>query len=343
LKVNPAAVKTRRSLSHKERIQNLLAGEPTDRIPVSFWRHFYHREHDAQSLAEAMLYFQDKFDWDFMKVNPRASYHVQPWGAQIQFSTNEYVKTKITDYPVKKLEDWRRIEPVKLSAPAFQEQLQALRLIGQALKGELHFVETVFSPLSIAGDLVESEDALIKQLREAPQIIHQALEAITQTFEKFVEEILNAGASGIFFATTQWASANYITKEEYLTFGKPYDLRILEKIREAKFNILHVCEPNNFLDLFVDYPAQVINWDATDPTNLSLDKGYDLMNRVVIGGINHTQELLDPAPAKVTDQAHQTRELMQGKRWILGPGCSIPPEVPEINLARLRNIVEEWR
>ena len=343
MKINSVAVKTRHSLSHKERIQNLLAGESIDRTPVSFWRHFYHREHSAESLADAMLSFQDKFDWDFMKVNPRAGYHVQPWSAKIHFSANEFVKTQIIDYPVKKLEDWRRIEPVKLSAPVFQEQLQALHLIGQALKGELHFVETIFSPLSIAGDLVESEEVLIRHLREAPQIIHQALEAITQTFEKFVEEILNTGASGIFFATTQWASANYITKEEYLTFGKPYDLRILEKVREAKFNILHVCEPKNFLNLFVDYPVGVVNWDAADPTNLSLDKGYDLMNRVVIGGINHNQELLDPDPAKVTEQANQTCSLMQGKRWIIGTGCSIPPEVPEINLARLRNIVEEWR
>lgn len=343
MKVNPVAVNTRHSLSHKERIQNLLAGQPVDRTPVSFWRHFYHREYDAASLAEAMLYFQDKFDWDIMKVNPRASYHVQPWGAKVQFSADEYVKTKVMDYPIKKLEDWRRIEPVKLTAPAFQEQLQTLHLIGQALKGELHFVETVFSPLSIAGDLVEGEEVLIQHLREAPQIIYQALEVITQTFEKFAEEIPNTGASGIFFATTQWASANYITRGEYLEFGKPYDLRILKRVQEAQLNILHVCEPKNFLELFMDYPVHIVNWDATDPTNLSLDKGHALMNRVVIGGINHNQELLDADPAKVTDQAHQARELMQGKRWILGPGCSIPPEVPEINLARLRNIVEEWR
>jgi len=336
-------VKTSQALSHKERIQNLLTSQPVDRTPVSFWRHFYYREHDAKNLAEAMLAFQNKFDWDFMKVNPRASYHVQPWGAKVQFSANEFVKTKIIDYPVKKLEDWNHIEPFKLTAPAFQEQLEALRLIGQALKKELYFVETVFSPLSVAGDLVENEDILVKYLRQAPQVIHQALEAITQTFEKFVEEIPNTGASGIFFATTQWASANYITREEYLEFGKPYDLRILSKIKNAELNILHVCEPKNFLELFVGYPVHIVNWDATDPTNLSLDKGYGLLNKVVLGGINHNQELLNPDPAKVTEQANQTRSLMQGKRWILGPGCSIPPEVPEINLARLKNVVEEWR
>jgi uroporphyrinogen decarboxylase len=336
------AVRTSLKLSHKERIHNLLTGQPVDRTPISFWRHFYHQEHTAESLAEAMLFFQHKFDWDFMKVNPRASYHVQPWGAVVQYSKDEFDKTKITDYPMKQIEDWKQIEPVKLNAPAFQEQLQTLSLIGKSLKGKLYFVETVFSPLSVAGDLVESEEILLQHLRQNPGLIHQALEAITQSFELYVEEILNADASGIFFATTQWASANYITREEYLQFGRPYDLRVLERVKVAELNILHVCEPNNFLDLFVDYPVHLVNWDAADPSNLTLDKGYELLKRPVLGGINHNLELLDPDPGKVSEQANKLRNQMEGKKWALGPGCSILPETPELNLARLRNLVEEW-
>src|SRR3972149_181483 len=95
-------------MTHWERVRAALRGEEVDRLPVSMWRHFFTRETSASLLAEAMLGFQDRFDWDFMKVNPRASYHVEPWGAKIQFSTSEYVKTQIIDYPVKKLEDWRR-------------------------------------------------------------------------------------------------------------------------------------------------------------------------------------------------------------------------------------------
>lgn len=337
------AVKTSQKLSHRERIQYLLSGEKIDRTPISFWRHFYHREQNAKELAEAMLCFQDQFDWDFMKVNPRASYHVQAWGGVVEFSRDEFVKTRIVDYPVKKIDDWKKIEPKKATLGALGEQLQALALISKKLKGELFFVETVFSPLSIAGDLVESEEILVRHLREAPNLIFQALEAITQTFETFVGEVLNAGASGIFFATTQWASSNYISKEEYLKFGKPYDLRILKQAQEAELNILHVCEANNFLELFKDYPVPVVNWEATDPTNLSLDKGYDLLDKIVLGGINHRQELLESDPAKVTDQAKQIRVRMEGRKWILGPGCSIPPEVPANNLARLRNLIKDWR
>ena len=61
----------------RERVQAALAGEPVDWPPVSMWRHFYEFEETAEGLAEAMLGFQRRYDWDFMKVNPRASYHAE--------------------------------------------------------------------------------------------------------------------------------------------------------------------------------------------------------------------------------------------------------------------------
>jgi len=64
-------------MSHRERVRASLAGEETDRPPVSMWRHFFEDETSAEGLAEAMLGFQRRYDWDFMKVNPRASYHAE--------------------------------------------------------------------------------------------------------------------------------------------------------------------------------------------------------------------------------------------------------------------------
>lgn len=336
-------LKIRTKLNHKERIQNLLKSEPIDRVPVSFWRHFYHKEKTAEGLAEAMLAFQKKFDWDLMKINPRAAYHVQDWGAILKFSDDEFVKTKIIDYPVEKTSDWEKLKILNPTQGALGEQLRALSLIKKGLKNSVHFVETVFTPLSIAGDLVEDEQILVKDLRENPKIIHQALEIITSSFEKFVVEVLNAGVSGIFLATTQWASANNITKEEYLEFGKPYDLRILRAAQEAELNILHVCEPNNFLELSVDYPADIVNWDASDSTNLTLEKGAELLQKVVLGGIDHKVDLLRDNSDEILEKARSIKESMQNKRWILGPGCTYEPAVPEENLQVLRGEVERWK
>ena len=58
-------------MTHWERVRAALAGDEADRPPISVWRHFYRRENSVEGLAEAMLEFQHRFDWDFMKVNPQ--------------------------------------------------------------------------------------------------------------------------------------------------------------------------------------------------------------------------------------------------------------------------------
>ena len=66
-------------MSKKARIEAALTNGPIDRPPVTLWRHFFECERSAEDLAGAMLAFHKKYDWDWMKVNPRASYHVEGW------------------------------------------------------------------------------------------------------------------------------------------------------------------------------------------------------------------------------------------------------------------------
>ena len=77
-------------MTHRERIEALLNGEKPDRMPVSFWRHFYESESTAEQLAEAMVGFQERFDWDMMKINSRASYYVEDWGGEYSYTGIEH-------------------------------------------------------------------------------------------------------------------------------------------------------------------------------------------------------------------------------------------------------------
>lgn len=324
---------------HKDRIRAVLKGERVDRLPISFWRHFYDKETNASDLAEAMVNFQRKYDWDFMKVNPRASYHIEGWGARVEFSSNPLVKTKVIEKPIKKTEDWKRLKVLDSSNKAFKEQLGALKLIKREFKDEIFILETVFTPLSVAGDLVKEED-LIKDIREKPELIHQALEVITETFSDFAAECLDAGADGIFFATTEWATKGHLTEEEYLEFGKPYDLRILKKVESAELNILHVCKSHNFLTLFADYPVKAVNWDSTDPTNLNLKEGARILNKTVLGGIDQKELLFKGTPEDVFNKVKELIALSREIKLILGPGCVISPETPVENLEAAKKAVE---
>ncbi|MBD3169702.1 MAG: hypothetical protein GF307_09490 [candidate division Zixibacteria bacterium] len=328
-------------MNHIERIDAVLRGEKPDRTPLSFWRHFFHREDNAEGLADAMLAFQQKYDWDFMKVNPRAAYHVEAWGAKLKFFGDEFIKPQIVEFPVNTSSDWDKIETVDPSNQAFSEQLNALKMIKDGLGGELYFVQTVFSPLSIAGDMVKEPRMLIDDMKNNPEKIHRVLEVITQSLIAYSEEVLKTGAAGLFFATTEWATTNTISKELYLDFGKPYDLRVLEAVNDARMNVLHVCKPNNMLELFTEYPFNVLSYADTDDGNMPFDEASKIFpGKAIVGGLGAKTILVNGKPEEVVSEAESKSNLLDSSKWILGPSCSIPPEVPEENLKAVRDWVD---
>ncbi|MEE8576431.1 MAG: uroporphyrinogen decarboxylase family protein [candidate division Zixibacteria bacterium] len=325
--------------THRERMELIFSGEKPDRFAASFWRHFFHKEHYAEGTAEAMLDFQKRFDWDFMKINPRADYHIEDWGFKQQYSHEEFKKHIKTDFPVESLDDWRNIEPLPLSSPALDEHLKAVSLIRKSLPRDFPILMTVFTPLAVAGRMVKDNDMLAGHIHKHPDKVLPAIEAITQTFEQFVVELRNAGADGIFYATTQWASSNLITWDEYLKFGVPFDLRVISQAGDDALNVFHVCSSNNYLKqlLELDYPCHMYNWDSNDPTNHPIDKGFELISdKPILGGVDHEGWLLHSSADEIRYKIDEIKDSFDPARLIIGPGCAIPPEVPMENLAAIR-------
>jgi uroporphyrinogen decarboxylase len=326
-------------MNKRERVRAALAGKPVDRPPISFWRHFFEKETSAAGLAEAMLGFQRAYDWDFMKVNPRACYHAEPWGCRFHFSGQPHIDPKLIEAAIKTPDDWRQIKPLSPTTGAFGEQLAALRLIKEGLHGELPFVETIFTPLSVAGRLVGSDDVMREHLGHYPERVHQALDAITVTFEGFAKACLDVGVDGLFYATTGWATYDRLTDAEYEEFGRPYDVRVLKAVEGAPFNILHVCRSHNMLWKLMDYPAHAVNWATADPTNPQIGEVWRRTHRPVIGGVDHLGTLRLGTPEAVSAELRsavgQTREGL-----IIGPGCSISPQTPQANLRAARATVD---
>jgi uroporphyrinogen decarboxylase len=325
-------------LSHRERIQAIMDGEKPDRFAVSVWRHFYHKEPSTEGLVEAMLDFQKKFDWDFMKINPRAGYHAEDWGSKYEWSTDEFKKTETLEPAVNDIDDWDEIQILPADAPVLADHLKAISMIKKSSDPELPLFMTVFNPLGIARHLVGSKEKLMQHFRKDPSRITQALENITATFEKYVQDIRNAGANGIFYATLEWASSDALTYEQYEVFGRPYDLRILRATGDDGLNILHVCACNNFLKELSDYPVQLVNWEAHDPTNVNLDDSFEFLgNKTVIAGLDQKGWLRHGSPGEIKNEVAKIKRRMESKRFIFGPGCSISPEVPAKNLQAVRD------
>jgi uroporphyrinogen decarboxylase len=316
-----------------ERVKAALQGEELDRVPVSFWGHDFLREWSAEGTAAAMLDAFRKYDWDYMKVNPRATYYAEAWGCRYRPSGDAMRGPETVDYMLKSAADLERIGPLDGTQGAFGEQLQALRIIADGLAGEAPFVQTVFSPLSVIARLANSDLAAVRgYMEEAPQALHAALGAVAETLAGYAAASVEAGASGIFFATVDWATYDNATAQQYDEFARPYDLKVLDAVRGADFNVLHVCRQNNMLERLWDYPVHAFNWASTQPGNLSLAEALTKTDKAVMGGVSQATTLLEGTPEQVAAEVREAVAGTGGRRHLLAPGCSVPPQVPEANL-----------
>lgn len=326
-----------------ERVMRALRGEPVDRPPVSFWGHFYHRESSARDLVEATLEAWERHRWDWVKLNPRKHYHVEPWGVRYRYPGVPDVKPVLEAWPIRTGDDWRSVDVRPWNQGAFAEQIEAVAMLRRALPAEVPIVETVFTPLAVLGEMVERPAELAGHLRTHPDAVHAALEAVTRTYESLVPHLLRAGADGLYFATVDWASRDLISAEDHRRWSRPFDLRVLAAAREGRFHVLHVCKSRNLLFELADYPVHAFSWAAHDPTNPALAESLAQLPGALMGGLSHDAALLEPSPEPALAEYRAALAATGGRRWLVAPSCSIAPATPEATLAAVRAAVENTR
>ena len=229
-------------MNKKERVDAALRGDAVDRVPASMWGHDFTREWNVQTFVEAMVENFTRYDWDYMKVNPRAVYHVQDWGVKARPSGEPYKGPVFESSPIRGAADWKRIRPLEPDQGALGEQLRALQLINHSIGYDAYFVQTIFCPLGVAKYLAGNKnEPVLQTMHEDRKALHAALRVITETFTTYAIACLEQGASGIFYATNKWASESLLTPDQYREFGEQYDLEFLDAIKSrSKFNILHI-------------------------------------------------------------------------------------------------------
>ncbi|HEV8573184.1 MAG TPA: uroporphyrinogen decarboxylase family protein, partial [Dehalococcoidia bacterium] len=288
-------------MTKNERVFSALNGDEVDRVPVSAWWHDFAREWSAADLAEATLEQYRTYDWDFIKVNPRASYFGEAFGAQ--YAPREGRQPDLIEPGVSSPEHLRRIERQDGKSGVWAEQLEALRLIAARLEGEAPFIQTIFSPLATLSRITGSTKYVQRLMRENPDELLAALDPITDTLAAYSKASLDAGASGIFFATVEWGSADVISIEDYNRFCRPFDLRVLEIVQGAPFNVFHVCRANNHLGGLLDYPVAAFHWAVHQEGNPSFSEIASKTERALMGGVSHEEAMTSGSADGVASEA----------------------------------------
>lgn len=324
------------SVTGTERIQRMLQGNSTDRIPYSFWTHFPGIDLDPDKLADMTYQLYKNLDMDFIKHMPNGLYSVEDFGCECDYSDIIFGGVaKIGKYAINKPNNWNHIPILNIENGAYGREIRSLeRLLGQ-VKGSTPILATVFNPLTTAFKM--SGQALILHMREHPDKVKNGLESITEVTIRFAEKVLDKGCVGIFLAN-QMAVKRLLTEEEFQEFVVPYDMKLLQAIeRKSWFNIMHVHGNDTYFSLMSDYPVHAFNWHIweTAPTIQEFLNDPKLKNKIIVGGLQRFH-ITDGRMADLKEQIADMIRLTKGEKLVLAPGCGIRYPFDEQTLQELR-------
>ena len=322
-------------MNHIKRIEDLLAGKKLDSPSMNLWKHFPPYDEEADQLIKKTIQFQERFDWDFVKVTYQGLYSLQDWGSKIKWPERDSKWPDtcstvgiVTEPSIKRPEDWEKLSVKTMNEKSWANTVAAAKGVYEHYKGKAPVVVTVFNPPTTAAKM--SGDKFVLHMRENPGAVKKGLDVISDTTQLFIEELIKIGVDGIFLAT-QLGTYDKTTEEEYDFIGTPYDMRIIERVNQKMwFNIMHIHGNDPMFEKLSKYPMQAINWHDRLVKNYDIKTGRKLCpGRLLIGGIDEFGVLKNGTSTELKKHIVDALEQSGDGNIILGPGCCVPLDVSE--------------
>lgn len=302
-------------------VNQAMRGERATRIPFSCWYHFGLHHEYGEKHAENELNFYRHYDLDFLKLMDDYGYPFP--------DSFDWFRT---------VDDYEKLTVIKNAADykGFRRQLECVKIVARELKSEAYLVNTIFSPFTWLRNYGIA--SWRKVMHEHSESFLAAMDVITQNLTKYVVELAHAGINGIFYSQPA-AEPGFTTRDEFRELIKPFDLRLLNAVKDLPINILHAHGSGVYMDEFYDYPIKVVNWSDRFSSNPSLaDLRAAKPEWCLMGGINEAiAKESDPLAieAEIDDACAQ----LDGKGFICTPGCSLKTNIWESHIWRMRERV----
>ena len=285
-----------------ERVRAALAGRPVDHPPFTVWYHFGLQHAPAERAAQAHLEFFEAYDLDWLKAMNDYSYPMPPG-----------VET------LAEADDLTKLAPLDLERSPLGEQLRTIAILARALAGRALVVDTVFNAWNTLRRNVV-KDAMGPLMRDHPKELEVALAVVNETLTRYALAALERGAAGIFFSVP--ASEEFVTREQYERFMRPFDLALLGALRgRGECHVLHAHGTRLHFDRLLDYPVHALSWGDRDG-GPSLADARAKTALALMGGIGHTNFAYASAAA-IRAEIRGAVATAGRERLFLAPGCAL--------------------
>lgn len=345
-----------------EKIQAMLQKKQVDMIGACGWVHTPEVDRrPVNEFVQKVIKMTDEHRWDFVKLMSNGWYTQEAYGEKLRFYEEniplEYQKTKrLADIEEVLIKDEVALETLPVldtvANPVIRYNAEVVRQLAEHYRGDKPVLATVFTPSTLLPDLCGGNDRFVEYIRQCPEKVHKALDALLESDKRIADAFIDAGADGLFISTKN-TSPEMLPPEYFEEFSQSYDEKLLAHIKgRTWFNILHVHGQHNlYMETYTQYDVQAINWENV-PHGLT-GKGVTtvadlraMTDKILIGGTDQfydfygtQEEVKERFRMRLTTAVREAGD----NRFIFAPGCSLPLDVPMENLHLIRTVVDEYQ
>ena len=326
-------------MEKRERLERMLSGDVTDRVPVAFWRPFPGDDQRTADFAAAAIDFQLRYDWDMCVIVPPWGFAGADFGLQDEWAGDSSGVRAAIRYPIRRSLDWTDLRAPDPSRGEYGRLANVVKAVCESLNASgVPVVLQVLSPLAQAARLTGA-DMLVRHLRTRSDRLLTGLATLTESTLRFLDFIRGAGLGGIALKV-EHADFDLLSEPEYETFGLPGDAAILSGAPKTSWlKLAHFAGGSPMPKMFSRVQANIVAWDDR-ASETDLLTGRSAWSGAVCGGLDAEKHLRAGTPTSVRDAVREATQVLGGRRQIVGCGHSLPVTTPHGNLRAARAAVE---
>ena len=330
-----------------DRFKDALKGRPRDRVPVlggnSLWAATNFPEasykeiaSDPDLIVKSQLWAHDLIGIDALYPAPDALFIAEAFGCGIRFSETGPLVDPLTLSLDRRKDVESVVFPNPRASGRFPVVLEATRLLRKEAKGEIPLIGTFEGAFTNTCRIIEVEQ-ILRMTYKKPQVLDELLDRMNAFLIDFAMAFVESGVN-ILFIPEPTASSSMISPMMFRRFVLP---RLQNFTNQLDVPIvLHICgDTKPILKAMGESGAEILSLDQC----MDLAESRAAVPAMSLGGnVDPVKSLLMGDTAEVEKDAHHCLRKAGTDRFILMPGCGIPPNAPTENLKAMVKAAEDF-
>ena len=330
-----------------DRFQDALTGRPRDRVPVlagtSLWAagnfpgsSFQEIASDPDLIVRAQLWARDAIGYDALYPSADPLTIAEAFGCKVRFLDTGPLVDPLPN-PIESTED---VERLPFPDPAKDGRLPVLLEAARGLKaksrGEVPIVGLFEGPFTNSCRIIEAERVL-RMIYKKPEVLGALLDRVNEFLVNLGEALLERGVN-MFYIPEPTASSTMISPRMFSQWVLPRLQRLTGRLKVPV--ILHICgDTRPILSHMAKSGAGILSLDQCMDMAESRRLAPDV---TLAGNVDPVRSLLMGDPESVKADTFRSLRSAGTERFVLMPGCAVPPKTPVENLRAMVEAAAEF-